>query len=82
MEVYGADPKETGARVAEAIDFILKIWTSDPPYNIDGQFWSMSLSETIDDEMGIGALHKPLRQQPPPVKPPPPVIGRSLVTSS
>ena len=67
MEVYGADPKETGARVAEAIDFILKIWTSDPPYKIDGQFWSMNLSETIDDEMGIGALHKPLQQPYPPI---------------
>ena len=62
MEVYGVQAKETGARVAEAIDFILKIWTSDPPYKIDGQFWSMRLSETVDEEMGIGVLHKPLQQ--------------------
>jgi len=67
MEVYGVHAKDTGARVAEAIDFILKIWTSDPPYKIDGQFWSMRLSETVDEEMGIGALHKPLQQPHPPI---------------
>ena len=67
MEVYGVDPKDTGARVTEAIDMILKIWTSDPPYELDGQFWKVRLCDTVDEEMGIGALHKPLQRPTPPI---------------
>jgi alkanesulfonate monooxygenase SsuD/methylene tetrahydromethanopterin reductase-like flavin-dependent oxidoreductase (luciferase family) len=70
MEVYGVSPEETGARIAEAIDMILEIWTSNPPYRFDGQFWSMGLSESVDEEMGIGKLHKPLQQPYPPISVP------------
>ena len=67
MELYGVDPKDTGARIAEAIDMILKIWTSDPPYELDGQFWKVRLRDTVDEEMGIGTLHKPLQRPTPPI---------------
>ena len=67
MELYGIDPQESGARVAEAIDMILKIWTSDPPYELDGRFWKVRLSDTVDAEMGIGALHKPMQRPTPPI---------------
>ena len=67
MEVYGVKPEETGARVTEAIDMILEIWRSDPPYKIEGKFWNVSLEETVDAEMGIGGLHKPLQQPTPPI---------------
>ena len=67
MEAYGIDPKDTGARIGEAINMIMKIWSSDPPYNIDGKFWQLHLSETVDAEMGIGGLQKPLQQPHPPI---------------
>jgi len=67
MEVYGIDPKLAGARVAEAIDTIVKIWTSDPPYDIAGEFWNVSLKKTVDPEMGLGTLHKPLQRPHPPI---------------
>ena len=67
MEVFGVRPQDTGARVAEAIEMILRIWTSDPPYTFAGQYWSVNLSETIDAQMGIGRLHKPLQQPYPPI---------------
>ena len=67
MEVYGVDPKDTGPRVAEAIEMILKVWSSDPPYEISGNFWDVQLSKTIDLEMGLGGLHKPLQQPFPPI---------------
>ena len=67
MEVFEIDPKQAGARVVEAIDMILNIWNSDPPYQIPGDFWNVNLSESIDAEMGLGALHKPLQQPHPPI---------------
>jgi alkanesulfonate monooxygenase SsuD/methylene tetrahydromethanopterin reductase-like flavin-dependent oxidoreductase (luciferase family) len=67
LEVFGLDPKQTAARVAEAIEMILKIWTSDPPYEIPGQFWNVSLKKHLDAEMGLGALHKPYQKPYPPI---------------
>ena len=67
MEVYGVQPQDTGARVAEAIDMVMRIWSSDPPYELDGRFWNVRLSETVDQEMGIGTLHKPLQNPHPPI---------------
>lgn len=67
MEVYGVDPQDAGARVAEAIDMIMEIWTTDPPYELRGKFWNIHLRENIDEEMGIGCLHKPLQQPHPPI---------------
>src|SRR5882724_6770895 len=67
MEVYGVDPKQSGARVAESIEAILKIWTSDPPYEFQGEFWNFSLKRNLDPEMGLGALHKPLQKPYPPI---------------
>ncbi len=67
LEAYGIDPKESGARVAEAIDMILKIWTSEPPYELHGQFWNVHLKNHVDLEMGIGGLHKPMQRPYPPI---------------
>jgi len=75
MELFGIDPRDTGARVAEAIDMILKIWSSDPPYAIEGKFWRVHLRETVDRELRIGALHKPLQRPYPPIYVP--IISRA-----
>jgi alkanesulfonate monooxygenase SsuD/methylene tetrahydromethanopterin reductase-like flavin-dependent oxidoreductase (luciferase family) len=67
MEVFGVDPKDMSARVAEAADMILKIWTADPPYELPGKFWNVNLSQHLDPEMGLGSLHKPLQRPYPPI---------------
>jgi alkanesulfonate monooxygenase SsuD/methylene tetrahydromethanopterin reductase-like flavin-dependent oxidoreductase (luciferase family) len=70
LEVFGVEPAETSARVAEAIDMILKIWTSDPPYEIQGRFWQVQLKRHLDPAMGLGTLHKPLQRPYPPIHAP------------
>src|SRR5262245_17103301 len=67
MEVFGVDPKQAGARVSEAIEMILKLWTSDPPYEFKGEFWNFSLKKNLDPEMGLGGLHKPYQKPYPPI---------------
>ena len=37
QELYGLDPKSGGAMTGEAIDAILNLWTSDPPYEHRGE---------------------------------------------
>jgi alkanesulfonate monooxygenase SsuD/methylene tetrahydromethanopterin reductase-like flavin-dependent oxidoreductase (luciferase family) len=67
LEMHGVDPKQSGAMMAEAIDIIIKLWTSDPPYEIKGQFWTVSLKEHVTPDLGIGVIHKPLQQPYPPI---------------
>src|SRR5262245_41531541 len=50
QELYGLDPKDGGAMTQEAVDIILKLWATDPPYEIDGRFWKVRLKQNVDFE--------------------------------
>jgi alkanesulfonate monooxygenase SsuD/methylene tetrahydromethanopterin reductase-like flavin-dependent oxidoreductase (luciferase family) len=67
QEMYGAEPKNAAAMVDEAIDMILHLWSTDPPYEIEGKYWTIRLKKTVDTETGIGYIHKPLQQPHPPI---------------
>ena len=66
-ELYGQNPKDGGSMTVEAIEVILKLWASDPPYEHDGKFWQFSLKEHVDEVSQIGFIHKPLQQPHPPI---------------
>ncbi|MBI4531346.1 MAG: LLM class flavin-dependent oxidoreductase [Candidatus Latescibacteria bacterium] len=70
QELYGVDPKNAPEMVDEAIDIILYLWASDPPYEIDGKYWTISLKKYVDEETGIGFIHKPLQRPHPPISVP------------
>jgi alkanesulfonate monooxygenase SsuD/methylene tetrahydromethanopterin reductase-like flavin-dependent oxidoreductase (luciferase family) len=67
QELYGAEPKNATEMVDEAMDMILKLWSSEPPYEIDGNYWKINLKKYVDQETGIGFIHKPLQQPHPPI---------------
>ena len=67
QELYGVDPKQGGKMVREAIEIILKLWETEPPYEYEGEFWSIRLRDTVDEETGLGFIHKPLQQPHPPI---------------
>lgn len=67
QELYGIDPKQGQAMVDEAVEIILKLWASDPPYEYQGKFWQISLKKYVDPETGIGFIHKPLQRPHPPI---------------
>src|SRR5919197_2209 len=50
QELYGLDPRAAPEMVAEAIDIILRLWTTDPPYEIAGKHWQISLKQFVDYE--------------------------------
>ncbi len=62
MELYGHTPQDAGGMVFEAIDMILNMWTSDPPYHYDGKHWQISLEKYVDQEVGLGFIHKPYQR--------------------
>src|SRR5438046_1846463 len=67
QELYGAEPKNAAAMVDEATDMILRLWASEPPYEIEGKFWKIRLKQNVDVETGIGYIHRPLQQPHPPI---------------
>jgi alkanesulfonate monooxygenase SsuD/methylene tetrahydromethanopterin reductase-like flavin-dependent oxidoreductase (luciferase family) len=67
QELCGVDPKNAPAMVEEALDMILRLWSSGPPYEIAGKFWNISLKKTVDTETGIGYIPRPLQQPHPPI---------------
>src|ERR1700704_5700955 len=45
--------------VVEAVDFIQRIWSQDPPYALEGEFWQVRLKDGIIPELGVGFMPKP-----------------------
>jgi alkanesulfonate monooxygenase SsuD/methylene tetrahydromethanopterin reductase-like flavin-dependent oxidoreductase (luciferase family) len=67
QELFGADPRNGAAMVEESLEMILKLWSTDPPYELPGRFWNISLKKTVDPETGIGYVHKPYQLPHPPI---------------
>lgn len=67
MEIFGAQPSEMSARVAEAIDMILRLWTGEVPIDLRGRFWNVTMKEHLHPEFGVGHLHRPFQQPYPPI---------------
>ena len=44
-----------GKMTLESIDIILKIWTGEPPYRIEGEFWQIRQDEWYWPELGLGS---------------------------
>jgi alkanesulfonate monooxygenase SsuD/methylene tetrahydromethanopterin reductase-like flavin-dependent oxidoreductase (luciferase family) len=51
----------------EAIDQVLQIWASEPPYNIAGKYWSVTTQKTLIADIGQGIIPKPLQAPHPPI---------------
>jgi alkanesulfonate monooxygenase SsuD/methylene tetrahydromethanopterin reductase-like flavin-dependent oxidoreductase (luciferase family) len=66
-EVFGNLDADRTAMFVESIDMVLKIWSSPPPYNLEGKFWKVTTARTLDLEIGQGVLVKPYQQPHPPI---------------
>jgi alkanesulfonate monooxygenase SsuD/methylene tetrahydromethanopterin reductase-like flavin-dependent oxidoreductase (luciferase family) len=75
-EVFGNFGKDRNAMFVESINTVLKIWESDPPYNIEGQFWNVSVGKTMIPEIGQGFIMKPFQ------RPHPPIVGTAVAPFS
>ncbi|MEQ8652836.1 MAG: LLM class flavin-dependent oxidoreductase [Kiloniellales bacterium] len=66
FELFGTMDMNRGAMMMECADMIRKIWASDPPYEIDGEFWNIKVKETVQMDLGIGPMPKPFQDPFPP----------------
>jgi alkanesulfonate monooxygenase SsuD/methylene tetrahydromethanopterin reductase-like flavin-dependent oxidoreductase (luciferase family) len=53
--------------VIEAADMIERIWSQDPPYELKGEFWDITIKDGINAKLGVGYMPKPFQQPRPPI---------------
>ena len=56
-----------GRKLLESVDIIRRIWSQDPPYDIRGEFWNVSIKDAIIPALGIGYMPKPFQNGGPPI---------------
>src|SRR5262252_2648926 len=66
-EIFGNLDADRNAMFLEAINQVLAIWTSDPPYNLKGKYWSIGVERHLMTEIGQGYIPKPLQRPHPPI---------------
>src|SRR4051795_6187045 len=66
-EVFGNLDADRNAMFLEAINQVLHIWNSEPPYNLQGKYWNISVQKTLIEDIGQGFIPQPLQRPHPPI---------------
>ena len=61
-----ADPRTLGLMTVESINMVLKLWTTDAPFDFKGDYWHIHIDETRPD-IGMGQILRPYQKPHPPV---------------
>jgi alkanesulfonate monooxygenase SsuD/methylene tetrahydromethanopterin reductase-like flavin-dependent oxidoreductase (luciferase family) len=66
-EIFGNLDADRNAMFLEAINQILAIWAGEPPYDLKGKYWNISVQRHLLPEIGQGPVAKPLQRPHPPI---------------
>ena len=66
-EVFGNLDADRNAMFLEAINQVLEIWASEPPYDLHGKYWNISVQKTLIEDIGQGFIARPLQRPHPPI---------------
>src|SRR6204780_3372202 len=58
-QAFGNLDADGNAMFLEAINAVLKIWQSDPPYDLKGKFWNISIERQLMPDIGQGFIARP-----------------------
>lgn len=61
------EPPERGRKLMEALDIVNMLWSQDPPYDFEGEFWTIKLDEGINEKYRVGWVPRPYQQPHPPI---------------
>ncbi len=77
FEMFGVtDPGIRREMASESIETVLKLWEGEPPYRIEGKYWTARLEDYHLPELGVGAMIKPYQ------KPHPPLVASAMSPNS
>ena len=59
--------KDRKAMMVEALDMMLAMWTTEPPYNLPGKYWNIDMSKFTMHDIKLGYVPQPFQKPHPPV---------------
>src|SRR5258706_7291070 len=66
-EVFGNYQKDRNAIFLESINMVLEIWKKDGPYDLKGEYFSVTTGRTMIPDIGQGTILKPYQKPHPPI---------------
>src|ERR1700712_5936370 len=66
-ELFGNLDANRNEMFLEAINQVLAIWASEPPYDLSGKYWNISTKKTLIKDIGQGYIARPLQRPHPPI---------------
>jgi alkanesulfonate monooxygenase SsuD/methylene tetrahydromethanopterin reductase-like flavin-dependent oxidoreductase (luciferase family) len=66
-EAYGNLDKDRNAMFVECINMVLDIWSGEPPYDLEGEFFKVTTGKTMIPEIGQGEIPRPYQDPHPPI---------------
>lgn len=68
VEAFGLTQADVRSKMMfESIDMVQKIWALDPPFELKGDYWTVSLKDGLWPEFKIGWVPKPKQLPHPPI---------------
>ena len=62
FELFGVLDKNRMEMLEESVDMIVKLWTTDPPYDIRGKYWQAVVKDNILPHIGVGKMTEPYQK--------------------
>ena len=59
FEAFDVVDKNRMEMVEESVDIITKLWSTDPPYDIHGKYWSFHVKDNVLPDIGVGKMTVP-----------------------
>lgn len=67
FELFGVTKKNRTQMAEESIDQILELWSSDPPYDIRGEHWTIDMKAWTHHDIKLGYVPQPFQKPHPPI---------------
>ena len=64
METLDSD---RNAIFVEAVEHMIALWTTEPPYRLGGKRWKLTTERTLIEDLGQGVMLKPFQRPHPPI---------------
>jgi alkanesulfonate monooxygenase SsuD/methylene tetrahydromethanopterin reductase-like flavin-dependent oxidoreductase (luciferase family) len=66
-EAIGDLGSDRNRKTQEALEHMLRIWSEEPPYRIEGEFYRTTTERSLNRDIGVGIAVRPLQKPHPPV---------------
>lgn len=67
FELFGVTKKNRTQMAEESIDQILELWSSEPPYDIRGEHWTIDMTAWTHHDIKLGYVPQPYQKPHPPI---------------